>query len=303
MRTANREDCLCGSGRPKDECCLLSDGRYWKRPPTIDPPGPQTNYSHNNCYLRSTKNCSTSISAEHYISKHVLEAMPGPGISLHGLPWLKPGEIRTVGINAITAKILCTRHNSALHELDLEAGSFFRKLRDITFDFARQTLSRKRHRYLFSGTAIELWMVKVAGGILYSRIAAKDGERLVETHSINHLAIVRALSRGVLMPRAGLYMRSEVGTKTEAVDHIQVAPLSVDAERRAIGVMISLLGYKFEALFDTKDVAIPGPQELSLRPSEIVFENGKRSHTVLMSWPIGTPHTKIVLTVSPNRKQ
>ena len=50
----------------------------------------------------------------------MLEQLSGPAVAIDGVFWASPGEV--VGINSLTAKILCVRHNSALSPLDTEAG-------------------------------------------------------------------------------------------------------------------------------------------------------------------------------------
>jgi hypothetical protein len=68
--------------------------------------------------------CSADLSAEHYISKSVLQAI-GDTVAVSGVPLLSDGQEKEVGINSLTAKILCSRHNSALSLLDSAVGTFF----------------------------------------------------------------------------------------------------------------------------------------------------------------------------------
>lgn len=41
-------------------------------------------------------------------------------IEFGGLPWKKPGELVTYGINSLVSNILCKCHNEALSPLDTE---------------------------------------------------------------------------------------------------------------------------------------------------------------------------------------
>jgi hypothetical protein len=146
--------CLCGRSKLLRDCCLLQDGTYRTKAPSLDPPPPQTHYANPNCYLSYTRDCSKDISAEHYVSKSVLEAF-GKNIVIEGTPWLSVGEKREVGINSLTAKILCKRHNSALAPLDHEAGKFYGRIQANYTDLQRKSLSRKRSFLFVSGEAIE----------------------------------------------------------------------------------------------------------------------------------------------------
>src|SRR5947207_11468886 len=104
--------CPCGSSdKPLTQCCLRSDGRLYRSPPRVTPPPPCTAYSHQGCYLKGLGDCSRNISREHYVSRDVLNVLQTTGqVGIAGMPWLASNENQTVGIEALTAKILCARH-------------------------------------------------------------------------------------------------------------------------------------------------------------------------------------------------
>jgi hypothetical protein len=145
--------------------------------------------------------CSADLSAEHYISKSVLQAI-GTTVAVSGVPWpsLPGGEEKEIGINRLTARILCGRHNSALSPLDSAAGAFFEKLQAIEVDLQRRSLSRKHSFVLMSGEALELWMLKLACGLFYSKNAAADGARLIDQHQVNEEFVQEALLLGHRAP-------------------------------------------------------------------------------------------------------
>jgi hypothetical protein len=80
-------------------------------PPTNRPPKketailalplPRTGRAQSGCYLASTMDCSAGLSAEHYMSKSVLEAL-GDIVAVDGAPWLAPGEQKEIGVNSLT---------------------------------------------------------------------------------------------------------------------------------------------------------------------------------------------------------
>jgi hypothetical protein len=158
------------------------------------PTPPRTDHKHVGCYLGETADCSFDLSAEHYMSRSVLEAI-GPRVAINGAPWLSAGETREVAISSLTAKILCRRHNSALSPLDAMAGEFCRQLRAIYADCERKSISRKREVTLISGEALELWMLKAACGFFFSKNAAKDGARLIDDHLLNQEVVIDCFSR------------------------------------------------------------------------------------------------------------
>jgi hypothetical protein len=263
------------------------------------PKPPVTKYSHPSCYLAPTGDCSNDISGEHYLSRTILEAL-GPGIRLGGLPFLKPGEERVVGINTLTVNVLCRRHNAALSWLDDEAGRFFRTLHKIEQDLLKRSLSRKSTAYLFSGIALEMWMVKVACGLYFGRIAGSSEQRMADSHAVNSAAAIAALTRGQFAPRAGMYLRAFVNDENGSGSFVQLAPISVDEDQahRFVGLRTSLRGHEFDALFDVRGLKLPA-QGCVYRPAELIFTNEQRRHYVTLSWPTGT--TIVSLTANARR--
>ena len=92
------------------------------------------------CWAGPLGNCGGGISREHLVSECVF---PGQSIFVRGLDWClnEPKEVR---IETLTAKILCKRHNSALSELDSEAGRAFDSIRE----FARTKTERGKMPYI-----------------------------------------------------------------------------------------------------------------------------------------------------------
>src|SRR5262245_20801399 len=136
--------CPCGSGQRAAACCLNAGGTVRKYVPSVRPRPPKTGQSQNGCYLGHTQECGGSISGEHYISEVVLEQLSEPAVAIDGVFWLPPGVQKTVGINSLTANILCARHNSALSPFDTEAGQFLRTVKHIHASLDTSSLSRKR---------------------------------------------------------------------------------------------------------------------------------------------------------------
>jgi hypothetical protein len=247
--------CPCGSGRAIASCHLAADGRFRKPRPSLRPPAPVTGFSHSRCYLGGTGDCSDQISREHYISRSVLQQL-GSVLRLNGAPWLAAGESREISVENLTAKILCDRHNEALSPLDAEAGHFFASLIKALQDLDRKTLSRRPVFHLVGGEMVELWLLKVACGVFYA-IGSNGGARLAEGFTIDMAKVHRAFFEGQWDRNAGLHMASAVGSAVQTSGEINVAPL-LDLQRASFcGVMVTLLGFRVQLLFDTA-TANPG---------------------------------------------
>jgi hypothetical protein len=247
--------------------------------------------------------CSPDLSAEHYMSRSVLEAIGPSAVAIDGVPWLATGERRAVGIASLTAKILCIRHNSALSPVDDAAGQFFKKLQMIHADLQRRSLSLKHSLVIMSGEALELWMLKLACGLFYSRNAATGGTRLIDDHELDGRLVEEALMRGRWQRGGGLYMKEPQGHRLPLLDAVSMAPLTAAGVRRVVGASIVMTGLEFELLFDPMGV---DPQLILAerwvhRPSELRFAIQRRAHSIALTWAPGTPPRLINMINRPAR--
>lgn len=107
-----------------------------------------------NCYAHHLGEC-TKISKEHIVSQCIFK---NANIHTSGLP-IPAGK--PVPISSLTAKILCSKHNSALADLDSEICILSEALSNIP----RSQISQNVH---VSGPRLERWLLKVVAGTLSS---------------------------------------------------------------------------------------------------------------------------------------
>jgi hypothetical protein len=290
------DPCPCLSGKRAGQCCLTPSGDIRKETPNTIPSAPPTNRGRNGCYLEETNDCGTKLTAEHFVSRTVLEAFPG-GIRVSGLPRQAPGEEIAIGIDSASSNILCDRHNSAFSKVDSEAGQFFRALQAIDRDFARSTLSRRVDYRLISGEALELWALKAACGFYYSGIASKDGIKLRDVHAIDFEQVVQALQYHHWGPGAGLYLHAPIGSIAVSRDTLSLIPATSSDEERFVGMSLHFHGLQFELVLDTKAVAAPRWPGLTHHPSHMIFENGRRRQVIQLTWGDGSPFRPVTLNL------
>jgi hypothetical protein len=289
--------CPCGSGKTIAACHLdIIDGRLRKPLASLRPPGQPTGFSHPRCYLRDTCDCSKQYSREHYISKSVLKQLGAP-LLLSGTPWLRPGETLEIAVGSLTAKILCKRHNEALAPLDSEAGLFFSILSEALIELNRKTLSRKPIFHLVSGDALELWMLKIACG-LYFAIGSKDGVKLADKYTIDLKKVRRAFFECEWEARAGLYFRGAIGSLITLAQNVAVSPLVMDHDLRFGGATVSLLGFTLELIFDTTNTNAGPWAGIIRRPTELLLKRKQRRHSIILTWPPGTPEMSVQMVAS-----
>jgi hypothetical protein len=170
--------------------------------PSLQPRLPRTDYSQAGCYLSHTNDCSRGITGEHYVSRTALEELSEPVVAIDGVHWLAPGEQRVIGINSLTAKILCGRHNSALSPLDDEGGQFLRTIKSIHASLGKKSLSRKTLVSIVSGEALEIWILKIACGLFYSKIASQN-RQILSDHAIDDSIIAEGFFSAVIFDPRG----------------------------------------------------------------------------------------------------
>jgi len=291
------EQCPCGGGKRYADCCLRFDGRPYKTPAARTPALPATSYSHPQCYMRSTQDCGRQISREHFVSASVLSHLGGANVRLSGVPWLAADETKDLPISALASNILCKRHNEAFAPLDTMAGKFFGVLNSIHQDvLTGRRLSRRGDWYLFSGEELELWLLKTAIGLFNSGTAAKDREKLASRQSINE-ACYHVLQNGALRPPCGLYV--EPIQLSNQTNQIQFQPASDKMKQRMVGLKVSYLSFAMSILFDQN--ATYGPDAANpkgYRPTYLMLRNAKRTHSVLLTWPLTTSTVLGVVRVS-----
>lgn len=275
--------CPCGSNMPFGDCCHQGPRKLpYVHVPDLMPPELATGHAHPRCYMSPSRNCSTKISREHYISQAILEQFPV--LTVSGLPWQQSGEAEQFTPRALTANILCTRHNSALSPLDTLAARAFAAFVDAPRFAVERLNPGKAQHYLVSGDALELWMLKLLAGLYFGGIASANAMRLRESCTIRHAELVDALSGRALPSRAGLYLAQGIGEVPKRA--LGVAPLIDAAAGEAAGVRVQFGTLLFETLL------APAPDEAFRRmtalrrrhPGIIDISGPARDARIVMSW-------------------
>jgi hypothetical protein len=237
---------------------------------------------HDGCYASFLNDCCTKLTGEHYISKGVLKHF-GKTVNVGGLPWIAEGQTKQLPIGALEAKILCKRHNELLSPIDEVGIRFFQDLAPGGGRIVRSPGGPPDFR-VFRGEMIELWILKIACGLLASGNAADRNTGLVIQEPIPAVW-TRILFGLAPMPTGwGLYLRSDLG------DHY--APRSVFqvwfmcAERNMNGVILIIHNIGFALVMNDPPVNQAGSlfERATYRPGQITLLNGDRATAVRFFW-------------------
>lgn len=190
------------------------------------------------CWASSLGGCSNSISREHLVSHSLF--IDGEIIA-QGLPWCKD-QPKRIGLANLTAKILCTHHNSMLSPVD-DAGSAafaaIRKMRDLgkIRGKMRPTLWHVV-RYAIDGPGLERWFLKTLINLTFEGDYPIGRESAFGGCPTEHLVEV-AYGRRKFEGRAGLYSVAHPGMTQVSSETISFTPL----RKHGIHVEGALFGF------------------------------------------------------------
>lgn len=114
------------------------------------------------CWAEGVSECRGGLSGEHYVSRGLFQT---PRVTVEGLRGEEP---MTIGINSLTARCLCSRHNSELSHLDdaaVDVANALRRLNEIRR--SNEVIPRKKRTTLrleVSGALLERWALKATAG-------------------------------------------------------------------------------------------------------------------------------------------
>jgi len=195
------------------------------------------------CWANCLGGCSNRISREHIVSQNLFI---GDLVEVSGFPWCKT-EAKKIGLSSLTAKILCTKHNSDLSELDAEAGKAFSHFREMRRLANVREKMRPRQwniaRYGVRGYLMERWFLKTLIDISFGK------EYPIGRHSLNSgypSDDLVKISFGLepFQGLSGLYSIVYVGQKIHSKDTIAFSPLIKD-EKYIAGGLFSFRGFMF----------------------------------------------------------
>jgi hypothetical protein len=189
------------------------------------PPGTRTGLGNGKCYARALGDCVGKISAEHYVSRAVLEELGPDLLVTDGRRGFEKKPLRPANL---TAKILCRRHNEALSGLDATAGSYFRALKCVG-----EQLVSGGGVHAFSGHDLELWLLKVLCGQtrLYGDAVPLPWVRVL-------------FGEEEIGGRSGLNVIASIGELIPGTREVAISTARTDAGER-VGCSVTMLGFRF----------------------------------------------------------
>lgn len=228
------------------------------------------------CIAASLGGCSPGLSREHYISRNLFSSET---IYVEGFPW-SGEEPKEIGVDALTARILCSNHNSVLSELD-DAAKNIKNILFGRFAVAPSTprKSLRVESLEIDGTRLERWCIKFAMGaqVAYG-LDDLPSRQLLEA----------CFGRRSMREPAGLYLHAEIGQEVAIQNSYGITAL-LDRDGCTKGWQFRLWGWMF-VLWSEESLAPSDYVNLKIssmlhRPRQLKYkEHGRLRQRLHLTW-------------------
>jgi hypothetical protein len=182
----------------------------------------------NECWAASLGDCSNKITGEHILTRGLF---PQDEMFIQGLPWCLD-EPKLIGIANLTAKILCSKHNSGLSEIDTAAIQTAQAFRDALAlrDFRAQHKPTHwtRRQFRINGRLLESWALKSLINITYKGPSPIGGDSSEPGRASASLVETAFGLRRFTKP-AGLYTLARVGDENFTDGRVRIITLGSTA--------------------------------------------------------------------------
>lgn len=234
-------------------------------------------FSNPACYLRDLGDCSNKLTKEHLIS----DAISHQARDYTAYNWKSDKLENTPYPLAKTAKVLCSKHNSAMGAaFDSTGVAIFRALTKAMADGRQPPL-------LVNGHDFENFLFQRMAAHHYGGINTSNGVQLRD-YGLDRLRLCRAFSEHDFQDVAGLFLCSPPAhhkidgyETTPIIDHMERKIVGIRASFGAVGFVAFLSPQPYESIMKLYD---PRPKGLRLLMNdetliEIKFswENGSKS--------------------------
>jgi hypothetical protein len=283
-----RLPCRCGSRLPAASCCLTGGG-WHKKPVHLDFSKSKESGSHPGCYLRQTGTCSSKLSGEHLVSEAVLRVLGDQEVQVSGFAWLK-GAKKNLTFASLTAKCLCTSHNSALSDIDSVGGKFFAAIQECSTTDRKPNLS-----FLFSGHDIERWLFRTLAALAVSNNLVINQEKLENKLDprIDFAGLLQDITQW--QRPLGMYTMQLVGQTFTQNANFAFGPIIMRDTMEIVGLLTDIQGLHISLLAADQPIQGTGLDRGFYRPGKLIFKLGDVTHSIQISWEDGLRHDEITM--------
>jgi hypothetical protein len=195
------------------------------------------------CWASKLGLCDEKTSREHLVSEGLFV---DPIVRVEGFSWCR-GNPKEIGLNSLTAKILCKKHNEALSPVDevgIAAFGAFREMRRVANEREKMR-PRVWHviHHSIDGLMLERWFLKTLINLSLNGDYPIGGMCSKGSPTENLVKIAFGITP--FPGRAGLYSVVHIGGNIYSSDTIEFTPLINKENVFIVGGLFSFRGFKF----------------------------------------------------------
>ena len=249
------------------------------------------------CYARNLGSCCKKVSAEHWVSKSILELVEhgrGKKSKIVAVARSTPdqeGITEDRGVASLTGKMLCVEHNGRLSGLDSLGKKMFEAMESVHEGSPQYRENVRR----IDGDLLERFLLKIICGTMFSGNMGPLSGSLKGVAP--RLEWLKALFEGFTLPnRYGLYYIAAAENEIIRADRkiLDFSLLISTAAQEAAGIRAKFFGIEFVLLMADLPKGIQTPFETGLyRPSglrvdgsnariEFVWKDGPGAGEILL---------------------
>jgi hypothetical protein len=246
---------------------------------------------HPGCYLAASGDCSPKLSREHYVTRALIDR---PGLKVRGMPW-QTEPVLDITATALTSKVLCQRHNSALSPLDDEALRAYEAIAAAREHATRRSLSRRPTGVIVSGEALELWALKTLAGLYATGMDFRLGSYRFRDYApaIEDIAAILTSSRPCASVSLEIPVIAEAHEAKLGRPSVSTLFEIDEATRTMTAFIIRMHGLALK--FNLKPRDRGEAAETPLRPHMLDFIGPRRRSRIYFGWPEGCPGSYVFI--------
>jgi hypothetical protein len=246
------------------------------------------------CWAASLGDCSNKITGEHILTRGIF---PQDEIYVQGLQWC-PDELKLIGLASLTAKILCSKHNSRLSEMDtaaVQTAKAFREALDLgAFREQHKRTHWIRRRFQINGYQLEGWFLKTLIDISYKGPLPIGSDSSEPGRASPNLVETAFGLRRFIKP-SGLYTVARIGEENLTDGRVRIITLSTTTGHIG-GAIFHFGGLRYLLYLEKNRSPDPnnfvGLEGQKIQASQFMYHlrrvkfpvHGRLSHTIDFQW-------------------
>lgn len=198
------------------------------------------------CWAEALGDCAGPITGEHIVSRAVFT---DERVTVQGFRWCKD-EPAQIGLNSLTANVLCARHNNGSHQLDDAAGAamhVFRQALKIAEGNRKLMpwVTPKVQRMTIDAGLLERWMLKTTLNLKHGSLL-QEGRPRVRNAAATLEEAELCFGRRAFEGYSGMYVAYSKGAKLNLLDRVLIATMiDTHADDELVATRFELHGFRF----------------------------------------------------------